>query len=284
MPISVHWLLYQEEENGIVLDHTKYMEKLQSVEIDPQRAIQKQSQLDGVEQTTYRQIIGQINWAVQGSRPDLAFEMIDMSTKLKTGTIADLIRAAKTINRLKDFKSVLRFPALDLTSLKIMTFTDASLGNLNEGVGSTQGVIIWIMDKQGKCCPLFWQAKKIRRVVHSTLAAEALSLQEGLEASFYYRHMLEEILGLPSKSIDIYAFVDNKSVIDSVHSTKLVEDKRLRIDIAALTESIAQGEVRKIQWCSGQKQLANCLTKAGEDGLCVLEILQRGQMLPDFVL
>ena len=164
-----------------------------------------------------------------------------------------------------------------------MTFTDASLGNLNDGVGSTQGVIIWIMDKQGKCCPLFWQAKKIKRVVRSTLAAEALSLQEGLEASFYYRHMLEEILGVPNKSIDIYAFVDNKSVIESVHSTKLVEDKRLRIDIAALTESVNQGEVREIKWCSGQKQLANCLTKAGASGLSLLEILQTGQMLPDFV-
>ena len=127
---------------------------------------------------------------MQGSRADLAFEMIDMSTKLKSGTVTNLSRAAKTIKRLKDFKSTLRFPALNLTSLNIVTFIDASLGNPNEGVRSTQGVIIWIMDKQGKCCPLLWQANKIR-VVRSTLAAEALSLQEGLEGRIYYRHMLE---------------------------------------------------------------------------------------------
>lgn len=101
----------------------------------------------------------------------------------------DKNRVKKTINSLKDFKIILRFPALDLTSVKLMTFTDASLGNLNDGVGSTQGVIIWIIDMQGKCFPLFWQAQKIRRVVRYTLAAEALSLQEGMEASFYYRHV-----------------------------------------------------------------------------------------------
>jgi hypothetical protein len=95
--------------------------------------------------------------------------------------------------------------------------------------------------------------------------------------------MLEEILGLPSKSIDIYAFVDNKSVIDSVYSTKLVDDKRPRIEIAALSESVTRGEVKQIQWCTGQKQLANCLTKAGANGLCVLDILQRGLMLADFI-
>jgi hypothetical protein len=89
--------------------------------------------------------------------------MIDMSTKLKSGTVADLFRAAKTINRLKDFKSTLRFPALGLSLLTITASklwdikttdihflqgkSDAFLGNLNEEVGSTQGVIIWIMDK-----------------------------------------------------------------------------------------------------------------------------------------
>jgi hypothetical protein len=129
---------------------------------------------------------------------------------MKSGTVADLSRAAKIINRLEDFKSTLRFPALNLTSLKMVTFTDVSLGTLNEGVGSTQGVINWVMDKQGEYCRLFWYAKKIRRVFCSTLATEARSLLEGLETIFYYQHIMEEILGIPSKSIDIYAVVTIK--------------------------------------------------------------------------
>ena len=50
---------------------------------DPNRAQDKQSTLTAEEQTEYRQLIGQINWAVQGTRPDMAFELIDLSTKLK---------------------------------------------------------------------------------------------------------------------------------------------------------------------------------------------------------
>ena len=133
--------------------------------------------------------MGQLGWAVQGSRIDLAFEMIDLSTKLNEATVADLSKAVKTINRLRDLKSIVRFPALNLKTLKLVTFTDASLGNLNEGVGSTHGSVIWMMDNQGRCCPLWWQSKKIKRVVRSTLAAEALSLQEGLESSYYFQHM-----------------------------------------------------------------------------------------------
>ena len=37
-----------------------------------------------------------------------------------------------------------------------------------------------------------------------------LSLGEGLEAGFYYRQMLEEILRLDFKTINIEAYVDNE--------------------------------------------------------------------------
>ena len=48
------------------------------------------------------------------------------------------------------------------------------------------------------CCPIAWNAHKIKRVLRSTLAAEMLSLQEGLDASVYYTQMLEDILGIKS--------------------------------------------------------------------------------------
>ena len=46
--------------------------------------------------------------------------------------------------------------------------------------------------------------------------------------------MLEDILGIKSKFIQIEAFVDNKSVIEAILSTRMVEDKRLRVDVAAI--------------------------------------------------
>lgn len=93
-----------------------------------------------------------------------------------------------------------------------------------------------------------------------------------------YHLVLEEILEVPSKSINIDAFIGNKSVIEFMHSSKLIEVRRLRIDNAALTEAVTQRDVRKMQWCSGQEQLANCQTKAKANDVGVLEILQTGRM------
>ena len=72
-------------KNGIVLDQSDYVNKLKNIMIDPVRASEKNEPLNEDEQTSYRQLIGQLNWAVQGSRPDMAFATTEMSTKLKTG-------------------------------------------------------------------------------------------------------------------------------------------------------------------------------------------------------
>ncbi|VDI09013.1 Hypothetical predicted protein [Mytilus galloprovincialis] len=154
---------------------------------------------------------------------------------------------------------------------EIFVFSDAALGNINDGKGSTGAHIVWInkliiKDRIGKCCPISWQANKIKRVVRSTKAAEALSLQEGLETALYFQKIVEDICG---EQIPITAFIDNKGATEAIKSTKLVEDKRLRIDIASISEMIQKNCV-EIKWCPGKVQLANSMTKRGASGIYLL--------------
>ena len=122
-----------QESSALILDQSRYVENVKNKVTDPKRAQDKQSTLTAEEQTEYRQLIGQINWAVQETRPDMAFELIDLSTKLKEGTISDLSRAIKAVNRLKEIRSMISFPALsrNIDDWKIVVFTDASLCNMD---------------------------------------------------------------------------------------------------------------------------------------------------------
>ena len=71
------------------------------------------------------------------------------------------------------------------------------------------------------------------------------------------------------------------SVVEAVHSTKMVDDKRLRIDISAIKESLQTNDVRSIQWCPGSVQLANSLTKRGAQSQPLLRIFQSGTLSID---
>ena len=38
-------------------------------------------------------VVGQLNWAVQGTHPDLAFELIDLSIKFKNASVNDFFKS-----------------------------------------------------------------------------------------------------------------------------------------------------------------------------------------------
>ena len=63
--------------------------------------MQKLDSLTSSENTMYCRVVGQLNWAVQGTHPDLAFELIDLRMEFKNASINDFIIALKSIQKLK---------------------------------------------------------------------------------------------------------------------------------------------------------------------------------------
>ena len=76
----MHWIWNITASNKIILDHSEYIDNIKNVTIDPKRASENNEPLNERELTLFRQILGQLNWAVQGLRPDMTFDMIAMST------------------------------------------------------------------------------------------------------------------------------------------------------------------------------------------------------------
>ena len=63
--------------------------------------------------------------------------------------------------------------------------------------------------------------------------------------------------------LTIKAITDNKSLYDAVHSTKTIEDKRLKVDICALRDMMQRKEIHHIEWIEAENQIAASFTKAG---------------------
>lgn len=167
----------------------------------------------------------------------ILFFVVNVSSRFKHATVADLIRANRNITKLKRNSSHILFPDLsDSSSWSIITFSDASLSNLSDGISSTGGHVIILLGENQRCAPLNRSCAKIKRVVKSTLAAEALSLSNALDHANYLRVIISELLGVNGGDIPVNCFVDNKSLVQAVYSTKAVDDKRIRIEIAYIKE------------------------------------------------
>lgn len=90
-------------------------------------------------------------WAVQTTRPDLAYDMVNLSTKLRSGSVADLIHINKMIRRLKEEPALVFLPDLGEPSIwQLITYTDASRGNLR-----------WCGQSWGPYCSIVWTTGQV---------------------------------------------------------------------------------------------------------------------------
>ena len=78
--------------------------------------------------------------------------------------------------------------------------------------------------------------------------------------------------------IPILAYIDNKSSDESLRSTKQVQGKRLRIDIAEVQRMLESKEINKIIWIPSKENLADGLTKRGIDTSVLLQYISTGKL------
>ena len=102
--------------------------------------------LETAEETTeMRRAAGRLGWLGRGTRPDLLFNQIEISTKFVTGVVGDLMLASKALRKIKSQSSFLLIRDLGkVTDWSIEISTDASFKNLNDGLHSTAAGVILI--------------------------------------------------------------------------------------------------------------------------------------------
>ena len=173
--------------------------------------------------------------------------------------MGDFIKYQKAVRDLKNDDSWLKIAELDLSSLHVTVYSDASFANLPGGA-SQLGYIVFLHDSEGISVPLSWASRKIKRVARSTLTAETLAAVDALDAAVVLKVAVEEVM--KCKLPPIRLIVDNKSLHDAACTTNSLADKRLLVDLSALREMMERGEVN-LEWTSGDNQLADVLTKLG---------------------
>ena len=111
-----------------------------------------------------------------------------------------------------------------------------------------------------------------------TQAAETLALLDCGKAAVFLSSVVYK---LTEHRVPIKCYVDNKSLVESLHSSKLDDDKQPRIDMAVIEDMMDQDEITSVSWIPTVHQSANGLTKRGASVASLPSTVtgQRGQEL-----
>lgn len=259
----------EQDEGQIYLHQHEYTEEIKQLD--------RTMDSGDIQNDLYPEIIGQLHWIATQSRPDLCYDVLDLATSCNLSDTKLRSKVNKVVRKAKYNQYKIVFPYLESSAdMELLLYTDASYANLSDKVSSAGGYLIILKGKNGRICPITWSSSKIKRVVKSTLAAEALSLVDGVDACYFVRSILQEMFKV--KDIKIKCFTDNKSLCQNIHSTKLISEKRLRMDLASIKESVSTGDI-SVQWVQTSNQISDCLTKAGADFHRLIELLKSGSGL-----
>ena len=263
-------------DEAIQIDQLHYSNSLAPVSLPARRSSNKNDLLSASENKAYRAAVGSLNWICQQTRPDVSFDVLEFSLKLKSAAVEDLLRVNKCIKKVKLADVHLLFRKLDLKSARLVSWSDAAFANLSDKVSSGSGYVIMLVDGRNACCPLVWRSNKIKRVVKSTIAAEALVFDDALGHALYFQELFKEVL---NSDIKILCVSDSDNLVKAIGSSHQVEDRRLRLDIASIKQAVCEKDIDVLH-VPGKKMVANCLTKRGASSELLLNIMQSG-MVPD---
>eukprot|EP00112_Aurelia_sp_Birch-Aquarium-sp1_P024403 Seg770.3 transcript_id=Seg770.3/GoldUCD/mRNA.D3Y31 product="Retrovirus-related Pol polyprotein from transposon RE1" protein_id=Seg770.3/GoldUCD/D3Y31 len=141
----------------------EYTMGMQMIPVSPIRKMRIHDDLNESEKTTLRETTGQLNWISGQSRPDISYDVLDLSISIKNAKVSHLNQANKIIKKVKGELPKIRFPSLgDPKDLHIALYSDASYANLSDGVSSAEGYVIFLVGKEGRCCPLSWSSRKVK--------------------------------------------------------------------------------------------------------------------------
>ena len=119
-------------------------------------------------------MVGELLWVSSMTRPDLAFEVILLSSSISSATVREVKDASRLVEKAKNSPIALNFSRLgNREHLKIKLYTDASFNNQENRVRSTEGrVLLLENEKTDRASSFSWKTKKISRVCRSVKAAE----------------------------------------------------------------------------------------------------------------
>ena len=184
----------QLNDYSVAIDQVESIDQLEMMELTKEKRKQREDLLDVAEIAELRSGNGALGWIASQTRPDVAFYTSKIAQAMGMPRIKDVLLYNKAVRLLKESRDEkLYFVAgIDYDSAEIVGFSDAAFANVDDAklgadVRSQCGNCVVLAApglSEGSVAShvLMWESSSAKRVVRSTLAAEAYAASETAEA------------------------------------------------------------------------------------------------------
>jgi hypothetical protein len=256
-------------DGHVKITQTTYAEGIHVRRISAKDLARESQALTKPEVTEFLSCVGSGQWVASNAQAWIA-AWVSLTQK-GSPTILDLRDMYKLMEHVIEHKHdgmTLNPIALTLEDTCCVSFGDSSWANAAD-LRSQRGTMVTLSDKaclngRAPASPMEWHSHRTKRVLRSTLGAEADAADASCDNGFMVSAVWSEIMSRQSCinsriQVDMFNVTDCKSLYDAVQKeTPNVEEKRALIDIYSLRQTLSSQGMR---WCPTTVQHADGLTK-----------------------
>ena len=266
---EVYGCRVSQTADKIVVSQKDRLLALRGYDFHPDRANMGNDDATEAERTGYLSIIGSLLFIGSVTSPIISRVASSFATRTHTLKVKDVKALNSLLKYSKGLSATITFRRPTCAHATLSVFTDASHASAVD-VRSHQGTIMFRTfgtSTDSVAHPVAWTSHKIRRIVRSTLAAETISCADGVDMAIY----LNSIMGRFCMDTLVHVFVDSKSLSELLSTSHDPEERRLKLDLAALREAFELGDLHRVSWVPSRMQLADSLTKDNRQAAAILD-------------
>jgi len=253
-------------EDGALLQHQKsYLKNLETLPMD-------------ADFPAFRSMRMKLAWLVH-TRADCLFEISQLAQvtveRFNKDRKSSITRLNKATRFAVDNPLAIRIPKLDMETIKVVGFADASFAN-NYDLSTQLGHIVFLCDSAGNAAPIAFKSYKSRRVVRSAMAGEVIAFSDMFDVAVT---LAEELRTIYNRTIPLHLLTDSKALFDIISKGSRTSEKRMMLDIAAAREGFRDRIISDIGFVRSSDNLADGLTKPMQQA-ALQRVLQSGKLAP----
>ncbi|CAE7400538.1 GIP [Symbiodinium sp. CCMP2456] len=256
----------QHEDYSITVDQSSYVSEvpITRTKLDPSESLSDHPELI----TEFRSGIGSLQWLSGTTRGDISADVSLLQKPPQELKVEDLQEINAVLRYVKATNGAcFKVVPVPKEELMIVAYGDSGFGNAPNGK-SQGGLVVVATSKRAlestqPASLLEWRSYRHQRVLRSTLAAEAASLDKAEDFGHYLAAMLSEMFEaghyatMKAPLFEVLPVTDARSLWDAIHRlTTSFQEKRVEISIAALRQ-----QCRNLRWVPTEQQIADVMTK-----------------------